>query len=416
MTRGQLGLVVQHLRRLLAGPPGDDQSDARLLERFRQGRDGDAFAALVRRHGPLVLGVCRRVLGNEHDAEDAFQATFLVLARRAGSIRRAESLGAWLYEVAYRIALKARARAARRRQHERQAGEMPRPEKPAEELRQEVRPALDEELHRLPERYRRLLVLCDLEGRTHQEAAREVGLPPGSLSRHLGRARELLRERLVRRGITLSAAVLAALLLEEAAAPLSASLVTPTVQAALAFAAGGTAARAVPAPAAALAEGALHAMFLTRVKLALAVVLLTGLAVTAAGVALSRAPVPAPREAPSQAAHESERLDRFGDPLPGSALARLGTVRFRLSGWAEAVVFTPDGRQLVAADGGTGPTTWDVSTGRPLRQFRGPGLDHTSCIALSRDGRTLAVGGGNGTIELVDFVTGVPVQRLAGHR
>src|SRR5262249_51909866 len=134
MARGQLGLVVQHLRRLLAGPPADDQSDARLLERFRRDREEGAFAALVRRHGPLARGVCRRVLGHEEDAEDVVQATFLVLARRAGSIRRAESLGAWLYEVAYRIALKARAQAARRRQHERQAGEMPRSENSPEEL------------------------------------------------------------------------------------------------------------------------------------------------------------------------------------------------------------------------------------------------------------------------------------------
>jgi WD40 repeat protein len=157
-------------------------------------------------------------------------------------------------------------------------------------------------------------------------------------------------------------------------------------------------------------------MFLTRVKLALVALLLTGLAGAAAGVALSRAPLPPSREAPSQARHESERLDRFGDSLPGGAVARLGTVRFRLSSWVEAVLFTPDGRQLVAADGGPGPTTWDVATGRPLRHFLVPGMEHTACIALSRDGRTLAVGGSNGTVNLIDFVTGVPAQRLAGHR
>jgi RNA polymerase sigma factor (sigma-70 family) len=415
MARGQLGLVVEHLRRLFAAPADGAASDARLLERFHQVRDEGAFAALVRRHGPLVLGVCRRVLGNEQDAEDAFQATFLVLARKAGSIRRAESLGGWLYEVAYRIALKARAAAARRRQHERQAGEMPRPEKPPDELRPELRPVLDEELHRLPECSRRLLVLCDLEGRTHQEAARELGIPPGSLSRHLGRARELLRERLVRRGITLSAVLLAALLLEDAAAPVSAALVAPTVVAALAFTAGPGAGRTVPPAAAALAEGALHAMVLTRVKFALVALLFAGLAVTAAGVALSRAPVPPPREAPPQARHETERLDRFGDPLPTGALARLGTVRFRLGGWGESVLFTPDGQRLISADGGRGPRVWEVSTGRPLGQLALPGNQRAGPIALSSDGRTLAVGGSDGAIHLLDLGTGKAVQRLVGH-
>jgi RNA polymerase sigma factor (sigma-70 family) len=415
MARGQLGLVVQHLRRLFAAPPDDDRCDARLLERFAQAREEAAFTALVERHGPLVLGVCRRVLGNEHDAEDAFQATFLVLARKAGSIRRAEALGGWLYEVAYRISLKAQAAAARRREHERRAPEMTRPETPPEKIREDLRPVLDEELHRLPERYRRLLVLCDLQGRTHQEAAREVGIPPGSLSRHLGRARELLRERLVRRGITLSTALLVALLLKEAAAPVPAALVAPTVVAALAFTGGRGAAGNVSAAAAALAEGALHAMVLTRAKLALVVLLLTGLAVTAAGVALSRAPVPPRPDAPRQAGHDSERLDRFGDPLPGGALARLGTVRFRLGGWGESVLFTADGRRLISRDGGRGARLWEVSTGRPLGHLSLPGNERVGPIALSPDGQTLAAGGSDGAIHLLDLRTGKAVRRLVGH-
>ncbi|HJT78406.1 MAG TPA: sigma-70 family RNA polymerase sigma factor, partial [Gemmataceae bacterium] len=199
MGSGPLTSVLRHLHRLLAAPGAEAPDDAQLLQRFARERDQHAFAALVQRHGALVWGVCRRVLGHEQDAEDAFQATFLVLARKAGTVRRQEALGAWLYEVAYHVALKARAAAARRRQHEREAGTMPRPDGSDEQLRQEVRRVLDEELHRLPPRYRRLLVLCDLQGRTHQEAARELGLPPGSVSRHLGRGRELLRERLVRR-------------------------------------------------------------------------------------------------------------------------------------------------------------------------------------------------------------------------
>jgi RNA polymerase sigma factor (sigma-70 family) len=415
MARGQASLILQQLRRLFGGPPADDQSDGRLLERFQRERDEAAFTALVQRHGPLVLGVCRRVLRQEQDAEDAFQATFLVLARKAGSVRRAEALGAWLYEVAYRIALKARARAARQRTHERQAADMPGTDQGREEFRRELRGMLDEELHHLPERYRRLLVLCDLQGRTHQEAAREVGVPPGSLSRHLGRARELLRERLLRRGITLSAALLAAALLEEGRAPVSAALVVPTVRAALAFTAGRAAAGSVPTSVATLAEGALHAMFLSRLRIALVVLLMTGLALTAGGVALSRAPVPPPREAPSEARHDSERLDRFGDPLPGGALARMGTVRFRLGGWGVSVAFTADGRRLLSNEwGGGGPRLWEVSTGRPLGQRSLPGNQTVGVIALSPDGQTVAAGGTDGAITLLDLHTGKTVQRLVG--
>jgi RNA polymerase sigma factor (sigma-70 family) len=417
MTRAQLGLVLQQLSKLFGGRPGDNHSDGRLLERFRQQRDEAAFTALVQRHGPLVLGVCRRVLRHEQDAEDAFQATFLVLARKPGSIRKTESLGAWLYEVAHRIALKARAGAARRRAYERQAADMPRAEHGHEELSRELRAQLDEELHRLPERYRRLLVLCDLQGQTHQEAAQELGLPAGSLSRHLGRARELLRERLVQRGITLSAALLTGLLAEEAAGPVSAALVAPTVRAALAFAAGGPAARTVPATVDTLAEGALRAMFLTRLKIVLLLVLMTGLALTAAGLALYGAPAPQPRESTPQAEIpvEPDRLDAFGDPLPRGALARLGTVRFRLGGWGHAVLFTPDGRRLISTGGGGGPRLWEVTTGRPLGQLIVPGGGQAGPVALSPDGHTLATGDGSGSIHLIDLRTGKATRHIRAH-
>jgi RNA polymerase sigma factor (sigma-70 family) len=419
MTQGRLGSVLYQLHRLLGGTPAGDVSDSQLLQRFSGARDQAAFAALVERHGPLVLGVCRRVLGNVHDAEDAFQATFLVLARKAEAIRKRDSLGAWLYEVAYHIALKARADAVRRREHERQAPAMLSREGQLDETRHELRPVLDEELHRLPERYRRLLVLCDLQGRTHQEAARQLGLPAGSISRHLGRARELLRARLVRRGITLATAVLVAVLAEEAAAPVSAALVLPTVQAALAFVTEETAAAgAVSARATALAKGALHTMFLGKLKLAVVLVLVTGLMVAGAGTLARQvlAPPPAgpePQAGPEAAGEPAVRLDRFGDPLPDRAVARLGTVRFRLAGWSEGVIFLPDGKHLVS--GGVGPRLWEVGTGKEVRQFSIFGHRFGGPVALSPDGTVLAAGAG-GTIHLLDVATGKDLGQLAGHK
>jgi RNA polymerase sigma factor (sigma-70 family) len=170
MAAGQIGTVLRYLRGLVP-PASNEVTDGPLLERFAARRDEAAFAALVQRHGPLVLGVCRGVLGNDADAEDAFQATFLVLARKAGSIARRSSVGSWLYGVAYRVALKAKVSAARRRAHERRAGAMSKPGRDetasrhlTESACRELQPVLHEELHRLPEKYRAPLLLCCLDG------------------------------------------------------------------------------------------------------------------------------------------------------------------------------------------------------------------------------------------------------------
>jgi RNA polymerase sigma factor (sigma-70 family) len=281
--------VLRHLRRLAEA--GGEVGDGPLLQRFLDRRDEEAFAALVRRHGPLVLGLCRRVLRHDQDAEDAFQAAFLVLARKAGSIRKHESLGSWLYEVAYRIAVKARARAAQRRAYERQAAEMPRAETSLNEARRELGPMLDEELQRLPEKHRRPLVLCYLQGKTHSQAARELGWPTGSMSRHLARARELLRERLAQRGVVLTAGVLVAAMAEQtAAATVSPALIEPTARAALLFASGQAIASVVPALTAELVRGALRNMSMPRF-LAAALVLVTA---AGAGAFVYRAAVERP--------------------------------------------------------------------------------------------------------------------------
>jgi RNA polymerase sigma factor (sigma-70 family) len=211
-----------------------------------------------------VMGVCRRVLGNLHDAEDAFQATFLVLARKAASVRSREVVGHWLHGVAYRTALKARAAAARRRAREHQVKDMAQRDVPADDGWRDLLPLLDQELARLPERYRVAVVLCDLEGVTRREAARRLNLPVGTLSSRLTRARQLLARRLSRFGLAVSGGALAGALSEKTAqAAVTGTLTAATTRAAMLLVAGrALTAGAVPARVLALTEGVIKTMFL----------------------------------------------------------------------------------------------------------------------------------------------------------
>ncbi len=205
MDMGPAGSVLRDVRTLYTLGALGGLTDAELLERFlaRSGDDAEgAFAALVHRHGPTVLGVCRRMLPASHDAEDAFQATFLVLARRAASIRRRERIASWLYGVAVRIAREARRRAERDRAGERRLMDVSRVESEPPDDRDDLLPILDEELNRLPDRYRAALLACELEGRSRREAAQQLGIPEGTLSTYLARGRKRLRDRLRRRGST----------------------------------------------------------------------------------------------------------------------------------------------------------------------------------------------------------------------
>src|SRR5215469_7474147 len=204
MASGSLHTVLHYLRRL--GPAaGDALGDAQLLVRYTRQGDEAAFAALVRRHGPLVWGAVTRVLGRGPDAEDAFQATFLVLVRKAGALRGPDALGPWLYGVAARVALKARAAAARRQGREQAlSGEPAAAEQPGGAVWRDLRPVLDEELNRLPAKYRAAVVLCYLEGLTDEEAARRLACARGTIHSRLARARQRLQQRLSRRGVGLS--------------------------------------------------------------------------------------------------------------------------------------------------------------------------------------------------------------------
>jgi RNA polymerase sigma factor (sigma-70 family) len=275
MATSSMNGVLRHLRRVALRHDGGGLTDGQLLERFLAMREEAAFEALVRRHGPMVLGVCRRVLEHTHDAEDAFQATFLVFARKAESIVARDTVGNWLYGVAYRTAQKERAAATRRRVKERH---MSRPEALDEDVWRELRPLLDQELNRLPEKYREPVILCDLEGQTRKEAARRLGWPEGTLSGRLSRARVLLAKRLARHGLTLSGGAVAVALSQNAAsAGVPASLLGSTVQAATLVAAGHTAAGVVSTSVAVLTEGVLKAMFMTKLRIAATMVVAASL-------------------------------------------------------------------------------------------------------------------------------------------
>jgi RNA polymerase sigma factor (sigma-70 family) len=293
--------VFRRLRRTVLSQEAEGVTDGQLLKRFLEGRDESAFEALVLRHGPMVLGVCRRVLGNADDAEDAFQAVFLVLVRKAGAIARAELLGNWLYGVAYRTALEAKARAARRRAREKQVKDMPHPAVVPAADRAELAALLDQELNRLPDKYRVPVVLCDLEGGSRKDVARQLGLPEGTLSSRLATARQLLAKRLARRGLTVSGGALPAALLENAAAAcLPTALVRSTVNAAAGVAAGLAVTTAVvSARVVGLVKGVMRAMALQKIKVM--TVVLVALLVAGGGLRTYRA------ASGTAAAHEGKR-------------------------------------------------------------------------------------------------------------
>ncbi len=294
MASGPMSKVVDHLHRLALSLDPDTATDGQLLEGFITRRDEAAFAALVRRHGPMVQGVCRRVVGDHHDADDAFQATFFVLARKADDIRPRDMVGNFLYGVAYRTALKARAVRLRRRAIEKQVEDMPQPMVAEQDVWLDLQPLLDQELNKLPDVYRTPVVLCDVEGRSRKDVARQLGVPEGTLSSRLNRGRRMLAKRLGRRGVTLSSVALgAALTAHAAAAAVPAGLAAATTKTAVLLAAG---AGVVPASVAALMDAALKSLLLNKVaalaSLIVAVVLGTGVLTT-------RAPAPENLAAPS---------------------------------------------------------------------------------------------------------------------
>jgi RNA polymerase sigma factor (sigma-70 family) len=388
MVTGQAGGVLRQLHRLLGTSGVEELNDGQLLERFCAHGDEAAFATLVRRHGPMVLGVCRRLLGHA-DADDAFQATFVVLFRRARALERRSSLAGFLYTVAYHVALRARAASVRRRSQERQVADMPRAECRAEEVWRDLQPVLDDELNRLPDKYREPVLLCYVQGQTNEEAARLLRLPVGTVKSRLARARDLLKGRLSRRGITLATGVLAAVLAERASAAVPNRLLGTTIHTTLLVAAGPVA--GPPAPAVALAEGVLKAMFATRLKIATAAVLAGAVLAVGIGIGVCTRPALAQRQDEAPAAAKDEKKDAQpgkaaagpeekkeiaitgrvlgtdGKPVAGARVAVVSRQGLRFSTWEKPVYDHTElvGKTTSAADGSfrltvpqPPPTTW----------------------------------------------------------
>jgi RNA polymerase sigma factor (sigma-70 family) len=353
MATGQMSEVIHRLRRVVLLRDGAGLTDGQLLEDFVSRRDDAALGALVRRHGPMVWAVCRRVLCNWHDAEDAFQATFLVLVRKAASVVPREMVANWLYGVAHQTALKARATTAKRRARERQVQEMPEPAVSEADFWHELQALLDQELSRLPDTYRVAIVLCGLEGKTRKEAARQLGVPEGTLAAKVARGRVMLAKRLARRGLAVSVGSLVAALAKNAAsASAPSSVVVSTIKAAGLFAAGQAATSGViSVTVAALTEGVLKAMVLTKLKIATAVLLAVGLLGTGAGWLTHQALAKKPTDKAGKDAGQKDRTEVRGvvkavDASRNTILVHLdkglaGEETFALAG--DARVFLDDG-------------------------------------------------------------------------
>ena len=298
MTTSAMTTLIRQLRSSVLAGDGAGLTDGQLLTCFIEQHEEAAFAALARRHGPMVWGVCRRLLRNHHDAEDAFQATFLVLVRKAASVLPREMVANWLYGVAMKTAHRAKVATAKRRAKERQVRDMPEPEAVRQELWHDLQPLLDQELSRLPDNYRVVILQCDLEGKTRKEVARQLGCPEGTVAGRLARARTMLAKRLTRAGFALSAGSLAAALSQHAASAwVPASLVSSTIKAASLVAAGQAATGVISAQVAALTEGVLRMNLLGDLKGATAVLLAVAVASLGAGGLIYRTQAPGPGEA-----------------------------------------------------------------------------------------------------------------------
>jgi RNA polymerase sigma factor (sigma-70 family) len=398
--------LIQFVRQFAGLPPEGDLADSHLLERFVRSQDEAAFAALVQRHGPMVLGVCRRLLHDAHDAEDAFQATFLVLVHKARSIGRPEALGPWLHGVAYRTAARAR-QATRHRARERQVLAMPDGDPAVELAWRELRQVLDEELGRLAPKYRAPLVLFYLEGKTTEEVARLLGCPKGTVLSRLARGRDRLRQRLMRRGLAPSAGVLVGMLMAQALpAAVPAALAKVTVKAAVLTAAGQAAAGTIPASVAALTKGVFRAMLLSKLKIVAVVVLAVTATVVGTLVWARQAPADKPATAIKEDAVKDEEkilgtwdyvsVETKGENLPQKEIK------------GARMIFAAEGKFTAINSKGEKKGTYKLDPAKKPREItttNDDGKKHLGIYKLDGDTLTICMHQEDGAARPTEFAT-----------
>ena len=420
--------ILDYLRVVMGRHVLEHQADVDLVRRFVSQNDDAAFAALLKRHGPMVLGICRRVLHDEHLAEDALQATFLVLAQNAKTLRKQRSVASWLHGVALRVARKAKCASASAKQPDTRNSCRSSNDPQDEASWRENLHILDAELQRLPDKYRLPLVLCYLEGQTRDEAAAQLGWTTGKLRGQLERARDLLRSRLLRRGVTLAEAGAGFLLADTAlAARVPPMLAVATVKAASRYGAGKTLASCgVSASVIALTKGGVSVMGLKAVALFSALVLVTGLLGAGAGImasprgagqagetskSASQSKSPAIKK--SEAGPQLPAVDAFGDPLPAGAVARFGSTRWRHGEAINASALSGDGKRLVTSSGRS-VVVWDTANGKILRRFDTDfGISYSQAsLTISPDGKRIGYVHNQSFAFVWDLETGKELQRF----
>jgi RNA polymerase sigma factor (sigma-70 family) len=390
--------VVEHLRKIVLRREEESLSDGQLLDRFVEKRDEVAFATLVRRHGPMVWGVCQRIVGHAHYAEDAFQAAFLILVRKAATVRPRDAVGNWLYGVACHTALKARTVSRKVHAKEKQVTSMPERAKEPRGNTEELQVLLDQELSALPDKYRLPVVLCDLEGRTRKAVATQLKIPEGTLSSRLATAHQLLAKRLARHGLAVSGGSLAVLFAQNAvSACVPASVVSSTIKTAtLVAASNGAVAGVVSTKVAALTEGVLKGMFLTKLKTMTAMLLVVGMFAfgaellvhhTAAGEQIraeQNADKPANRQAVQPQGAANQDQPKVDDVKPkadaGGPVHSLPGHKERLT----SVAFAPEGQWIATAAWDGTVRLWDAKTGKEVRRLDVPPTKNYNPAYLSQ--------------------------------